>query len=154
MIHLPAGQYWIGDPCYIFHYDHRLWEKVLEETDFFKKYEFFDENMRIIADHTAHGDGEFYTPGRTPISVDAGLIGIATKESIDYVCSMLDEDKKVGLLSFLGWVGLFVEFEKTFPVDFDDGQFYFGDIFIDTREIFYEEEDEGYYEYYEEEDEE
>ena len=34
---IPAGAYYIGDPCYAFTKDHQQWLRLLNEADYFEK---------------------------------------------------------------------------------------------------------------------
>ena len=49
---MPAGTYYIGDPCYIFE---KSWDKVLNETNYLQNDTLFGKPVCI--DSTAYGDG-------------------------------------------------------------------------------------------------
>jgi len=76
---LPAGEYWVGDPCYAFE-DHELWLALIDSA-----YE-REPNPRIleadargaefIASGTYFGDGTYPGSDGKSYPVDAGLIGI------------------------------------------------------------------------------
>lgn len=139
---MPAGKYWIGDPCYIFPNDGPLsdkWMELLEKVDFFEvSYgELDDGKIKVWAASTAYGDGLYSgTNGFEVIdfSVDAGLIGIVPQETVDYLGR---GDRNLETL------GLFVEFTTPFRVECLNGVFRFGYIYIDTNdeEIEYDEDD-------------
>ena len=80
---LPAGDYWVGDPCYAIEYQ-ADWMDWLEAA----KYE--TENV-LLADHqgkaavgigTAYGDGVYRGSDGNDYPVDAGLIGAVPAEVV------------------------------------------------------------------------
>lgn len=75
-ITMPAGEYWVGDPCYAIRDDD--WMEWLKNAN----YE--DERRFLLADlaghpaigvGTAFGDGSYLDEGGREYPVDAGLIG-------------------------------------------------------------------------------
>lgn len=132
---LPAGDYFISDPCYPFPNtgeNSTLWETVLNETDYFNK-PCDLPNIKIWAANTTYGDGIYFdTNGLHEFGVDSGTLGIMTKETVDY----LGEDP-----DYVSTCGILVHFEKEFNVIFSDGYFKFGHIEIDTQA---QEEDDEY----------
>jgi len=76
-IAVPAGKYWLGDPCYAVPSD--LWMDLLNSCQIFespigtikgeKVYE-------VLAFGTAHGDGCYEDQHGNSFPVDAGLIGL------------------------------------------------------------------------------
>lgn len=88
-ITLPAGTYWVCDPCYAI--PEGRWHEWLEITGLFKKGG--DINLRILSGKldgkmclgigTAYGDGVYYDQYGHEYGVDAGLIGLVPKEIAD-----------------------------------------------------------------------
>lgn len=81
---LPAGTYWVGDPCYCVPDDH--WDDLLNVSDFFGCGGFGTRNtlpkgvynfrgVPILAFNTAYGDGVYEDDEGRKYPVDAGLIG-------------------------------------------------------------------------------
>ena len=73
-ITVPAGTYFLGDPCYAVPDEH--WLPLLEASDFFK-----DEDHGEVAGHTVYafgtgGDGCFEDQDGHEYPVDSGLIGL------------------------------------------------------------------------------
>ena len=136
---MPAGKYWIGDPCYVFPHNGPMenkWDELLNEVDFFDTLsygELDDGKIKVWAAHTAYGDGRYFGSNGKTFPVDAGLIGIVPLETVKYL------DNKE---SNLDNCGLFIEFTKSFIVESRDGLFHFGNIDIDTKDD--EEFDEEY----------
>ena len=124
---VPAGKYFLGDPCYCFE---DSWSGIVDQL--YEKdrngYTAEINGKTILCFNTAYGDGGYYDSNHpeTEFSVDAGLIGLTPVElietSIDYVKDL----------------GTFVEFtEETICESHENGTLRFGDWFIDTG---YEEE--------------
>lgn len=126
---LPAGKYWLGDPCYPFPNDGPKsdeWDKVLAATDFFENPHCDLGEVQVWAASTMYGDGTYHDGDGYAYPVDAGLIGIMPESTVDY----LGNDK--------GWLetcGRFVTFDEPFEVKFYDGCFQFRDIIIHTCDI-------------------
>lgn len=126
---LPAGKYWIGDPCYVFPHDGPMenkWDELLVEVDYFNRpYGELDEGrIKVWAAPTAYGDGVYASNHDKVFGVDAGVIGIVPQETVDYL-GRTDND--------LDELGLFIEFKESFWVDcVDQGYFSFGHIIINT----------------------
>lgn len=132
---LPAGKYWIGDPCYIFPHTGPMknkWDEILEEVDFFEvSYGELDNGkIKVWAASTAYGVGCYVGSNGKVFTVDDGLIGIVPQETVDYL-GRTDND--------LDCLGLFIEFTEPFLVKSRNGLFDFGHIRIDTDE--YEEDE-------------
>lgn len=135
---MPAGKYWIGDPCYVFPNKGPMenkWDEILAEVNFFEvSYgELDDGKIKVWAASTAYGDGRYIGSNGKAFPVDAGLIGIVPKETVDYL-GRTDND--------LDYLGLFIEFTEPFVVRSNNGLFHFGHIEIDTGDYT---EDEDYY---------
>jgi hypothetical protein len=139
---MPAGKYWIGDPCYVFPHKGPMenkWDELLDKVDFSKTFygELDDGKIKVWAASTAYGDGRYFGSNGKTFPVDAGLIGIVPLETVEYL-GKKDAD--------LENCGLFIEFYEPFIVESRDGLFHIGSIVIDTRD------DDEYDEEYEYED--
>jgi hypothetical protein len=131
---MPAGEYWIGDPCYIFPDKGPMedkWDELLDEVDFSKTSygELDDGKIKVWAAPTAHGSGVYLTSNNKMIYVDnglngAGLIGIVPLKTIEYL-------NRTDII--LDKLGLFIEFKWSFEVMSKNGFFRFGNIAIDTE---------------------
>ena len=133
---LPAGKYYIGDPCYVI--DDDKWSDFCdilfkgnggsrndEVTDF--------EGHPMFASGTAYGDGSYEGSDGVVYGVDAGLIGIVPVALI----------KKRGI-SEARRLGSIVTFKKPFEAYKDDAHtFHFGDIDIPTGDVEEDDEDTG-----------
>ena len=129
---MPAGTYYIGDPCYIFE---DSWDKVLNSTNYLKDNELFGKP--IFVDSTAYGDGYFYDNRGRAYAVDAGMIGILPIELIEVDNVVTKEYIEKSEIMHM------VTFEKEFECNSNEGFFEFGDITINTAE---DEDDEDDYE--------
>lgn len=116
---LPAGTYFIGDPCYCFD---KSWSKVLNETDYYSEPYKTDKGISM-AFNTAYGDGlyEDWFGGRYP--VDAGLIGATD-------IRLVERSYKGEKLEKIGRV---VEFKEEFEINSKNGILSFGKFKIDTN---------------------
>ncbi len=129
---LPAGKYYIGDPCYAFD---ESWGNILDETDFFNKEGATIGMFPVFAASTAHGDGAYYDQDRCEYPVDAGMIGAMPLE-----CLLLDNkltEEKIVNEKF----GRIIEFEGPFSCYSEKGTIVIGHIEIETDP---QEEDEDY----------
>ena len=71
---LPAGRYWIGDPCYAI--DGADWMQVLEDGEYFNTPTIIDfKGFLIGAASTSYGDGTYYDQDGREYGVDSGLLG-------------------------------------------------------------------------------
>jgi len=144
---LPAGDYYIGDPCYVLAadgYPDDRWSKFCNLLyDHNKQREVTEfEGVPMYAAGTANGDGEFLGTDNFAYGVDAGLIGIVPL-SLCTDTARLERAKEHAL-------GRFVTFTKEFEAESNgEGVFYFDDIVINTG---YMDEEEGEYDYEEEGD--
>ncbi len=111
---LPAGRYYVGDPCYVFDWN---WVEVLSNTDFFRKYPEGEYAEKIWGHDTKWGDGCYYDENWNMYPVDAGLIGVVHED----LCESEGHGK---------WV----TFEKPFDCGWDDenGTIIIGHIRIKT----------------------
>ena len=133
---LPAGKYYIGDPCYVLASDDpddkrwgnfckELWKHGHSLEEF--------EDIPMFAAGTAYGDGSFEGSDGFWYGVDAGLIGI--------VPLSLCTDKKRLARAKKSELGRFVTFKKDILIDYLDGIFWFGDITINTKSQYAEDYD-------------
>ena len=72
---VPAGEYWLGDPCYAVPDD--LWDALLHSSDFFMDKPIGTvDGFNVLAFGTAYGDGVYLDQHDNEYPVDAGLIGL------------------------------------------------------------------------------
>lgn len=136
---LPAGEYFIGDPCYAVPDDD--WSDILDETLFFglfrnrKEMEtdvYQDKDRQngvfefrghmIAAASTKYGDGGYRSNlGDTMFSVDAGLIGAVP---MDYATENTREE--------LARLGAIVYLDDGTDIEYDNGTITIGSIEIYT----------------------
>lgn len=117
---LPAGEYYIGDLCYVFSRD--KWQRLLEATDYLRDGEFKFENIHGASYGTAHGDGGYDENNLgTEIGVDSGTIGCILLTDIEP--EELSEAKRCGAI---------YTFTNSFKVSEHEGTIHFGDRFINT----------------------
>ncbi len=134
-ITMPAGKYFVGDPCFVV--KDEMWMDWLKAAD-------YTHNRHLVADtpdgyqvvgfNTAHGDGIYYDQFGTQYGVDAGLIGLVPYEHNPEHISA--EVEKFSIRCHL------VTFDSPFVASVDEnGNMQFGHITIITD---YEEEDYDY----------
>lgn len=117
-VKMPAGLYWVGDPCYAIPQDR--WMEWLEDAD-------FEDNRRLLVGKidgitavgvgTAYGDGTYRDEEGHSYGVDAGLLGVVPAE-------LSEEETADGCR--------LVEFESDFECRYEDGVVVLGHIEIDT----------------------
>ena len=139
---LAAGEYFVGDPCYVLTEENGFkGRQILEETKIFNAYGdnerdplpreaqhglFEIGDYRIGVSSTHGGDGCFEDPKGRSYPVDAGMLGVIPAGAIKNRASI----KPNGDYTPLGHI---VEFTKPFTVDYEDGVIKFGDtVEIDT----------------------
>jgi len=115
-IKIPAGTYFVGDPCYSFD---KKWAAILEQTDFFEKPVALDESGKpfAVAFSTAYGDGTYLDRDGRRYIVDAGLLGLV-------LCGAEDNSPEyagVKPVTFDGEVSCYVE-EDGHVIVFTDGR--------------------------------
>lgn len=124
---LPAGEYYVGDLCYVMHQE---WDEfcaltIKGEECLNGEFDLAD-GRKFFFGQTAYGDGEYQDDKGNSYCVDAGLIGIiAVKDISENDLKNLDS-------------GHVHTFDQPFFVSAEAGIFYFGNVRIDTA---YEEED-------------
>ena len=88
-ITLPAGEYYVGDPCYSVSHDaegSEAWNAILTSSNIFEdcikgSWNGFD----VIASRTAYGDGVFTDQNdEYEFGVDAGLIGVIPAALVEH----------------------------------------------------------------------
>lgn len=119
---MPAGAYFVGDPCYMFAHSTDTWSDIGEQTDWFTENTVACVKGKYLwADGTAYGDGVYTDQFGNEYCVDAGLIGVTPIEL--YERNALADVESLGLV---------ITFDKPFIVSVDDGVFTIGHIVIDT----------------------
>lgn len=132
-VNMPAGEYFVGDPCYAVP-DER-WLEWLEAADYDA-----EPNPRILIAEldgkpvlgigTAHGDGNYPGSDGNSYPVDAGLIGVVPVEIGDY-----SDDKYPA-----GPIMKRVTFDRPFDCYYNKGMIVLGHIQINTEEYDLDEE--------------
>lgn len=126
MFKLPAGEYYIGDPCYVIadNTDDSIdeWHAFLDKSGMFSSTAaneaYFDyKDHKVWMHHTAYGDGEYQDQEEKEYGVDSGLIGVVPVEVTDK--ELLDETVK-------GNDGHLKTFKEEFNVFYEDGTFFIG----------------------------
>ncbi len=122
---IPAGTYFLGDPCYAVPDEH--WMPLLESCGFFGYEEggsvvgTTPDGHQVLAFGTAHGDGTFTDGHGHEYSVDAGMIGL-TPEAVGFRYSAEE----------LARLGQVVTFDTDVTAECADGLLTFGIYAIDT----------------------
>lgn len=144
----PAGRYFIGDLCYVSDNTQEClipdWESFLVHTSDLTDYQGTYDSRWCAGDATAYGDGTYTDNKGREYPVDSssiGIIQIKESDNEEFIKSIVDSE-----------IGLVHTFSKGFNVKFDNGLFKFGDIVIDTRSDF-EEDDMDDYDYDDDNDE-
>lgn len=118
---MPAGEYYVGDPCYAVKADD--WLPWLKDADFETPgivYLLAEiEGKAVLGITTAYGDGEYNGTDGNSYTVDAGLIGVTP-------VSISDEGAGPGLQK--------VAFESAFICSYKEGLITIGHIEINTDE--------------------
>jgi len=121
---LAAGEYYIGDPCYIL--DEDQYDTLLCETEFFMQGSvdrggvMFDKASRkyFSVFSTKYGDGVYRGNNGFSYGVDAGCIACIPVEMVSE--PRYDTDVTA------------VQFDHDFEVRYEDGLIVFGDVIINT----------------------
>lgn len=77
---MPAGRYYIGDPCYVFKDG---WSKILGKTNYLNGPYPDDIKDKIWAHGTMYGDGGYFDQYGFEYGVDAGLIGVVHESLVE-----------------------------------------------------------------------
>lgn len=120
-VQLPAGQYYIGDPCYII--PDQEWTAfcdVMFATSDYHVTAFKDVPM--LAGSTAFGDGVYADQLGNRYGVDAGTLAVVPRELWDARMSVEQVAK----------MGAIFTFDQPFTADCHRGVFNFGHVHIDT----------------------
>ena len=116
----PAGEYYVGDLCYVCHPEwDELCDIMFSEDDYLKG-ELIVQNKRLFIASTAYGDGKYVDNVGRAYGVDSGSLGIIAVSDIA-------ESELPNLID-----GNVIEFTENFIVTAQHGRFKFGDILIDT----------------------
>ena len=81
-VQVPAGTYWLGDPCYVF--DDEQWDDLIDNNFDSPIHILFDKDPdnftlnqhQILMFRTSHGDGVYVDAGVGEYPVDSGTIGL------------------------------------------------------------------------------
>ena len=130
-VKMPAGKYFIGDPCYVIGGDE--WHEFLEvywpdRLEFSTSPIFRYKGNLVVVFSTKYGDGVYPGSDGNAYSVDAGLIGM-----VPYALVAEENNEDLGSV---------VVFDE--PVEckfYDSGTLVFGDVTIETGDE-YDEDDE------------
>ncbi len=119
-----AGTYYVGDVCYVV--QDKDWDGLLEKSNYFNCQSTGEWNGEynghpMFVASTAYGDGCYQDNQGRDYLVDAGLIGIMPVEAIT--------------TNPEGRGGQIIKFEEEFDVKWDEGEFTFGDVIIETRDV-------------------
>jgi hypothetical protein len=120
----PAGEYYIGDLCYVMQSDWpEVCDRMIRDTSEARNRLLkLSDGRKIFFGQTAYGDGCYEDNNGNSYAVDAGIIGIISRNDIHN-----SDDNSPGL-------GNMFKFESDFTVSYDEkGVFQFGDIVIDTN---------------------
>lgn len=128
---LPAGEYWIGDPCYVIGNDNDDWEAILDKVGYFGIYESenwdngaFEHKGKACWGHsTACGEGAYDLVDDNDedielLIVDSGMLSVVP-------VSVIDNDNAAH-------AGVYVTFDDNFSCSYDNGKFTFGGLTVDT----------------------
>lgn len=125
---LPAGKYFIGDPCYAV-FDHE-WDEYLDP--YFKYCDkhgyrtgcgLTHNGRQCFTSSTAFGDGVYDDQEGNSYPVDAGMIGATPVEGSEYE----------GLPNGRDRLGLIHTFDKPFDCWYQEGVIHIGHFVIDTN---------------------
>jgi len=117
---MKAGTYYIGDPCYVFKYENKVFSDAIRRM--FTKEEhaisFQHKKRKCFIAKTAYGDGHYRDNLGNMYPVDAGMLGAIPVESVDMHSTLM----------------MPVYFSEDFEIEYDNGNFKFGkDRTINTR---------------------
>ena len=118
-VKVPAGKYWLGDPCYSV--PNNLWDALLDSCETFNlpigKVTKDGQEYEVLAFGTAYGDGVYFDQHQHHFPVDAGLIGLTP----------------VGLADGESFGSTLVEFKVDTKCSCRNGVLKFGTYTIDTK---------------------
>lgn len=117
---LPAGKYYIGDPCYVI--PDGEWDEFVgamyEGRRMHPLTEFEFKGNRVWCHSTASGDGDYDGSDGNSYPVDSGTLGAIP-------VALIDEDAVDGDM-------VFIEVDRAWVPMYDNGTFYFNHITINT----------------------
>lgn len=137
-----AGNYYIGDLCYVI--KDELWGEFVEAWFGDKPYQQENEvtinGIRTFCAGTAHGDGSYTDNYGNVYDVDSGSIGIVeiSEESLGKN-GVVDAVRLINTIKYVH--GQLHTFEEDFQVSAEDGVFKFLSIRIDTDYDEWDDED-------------
>ena len=126
---MPAGNYYIGDLCYVF--DDTEWDEFCQLT--IKGQECLDgeftmeDGRRFATYGTFYGDGEYTSNMGTKHCVDAGIIGC-----------VLVSDIRANKYADMSNLGAIINFNEPFNTSEVNGKIHIGHVVIDTKEEYYD----------------
>ena len=126
----PAGEYYIGDLCYVMHAE---WNDVcnrLHQNERVESAFSIADGRTIFIASTAYGDGKFCDDRFGVYPVDSGTIGVIALNDIS-----ADDQKNITS-------GTVYTFNSEFNITAEGGIFNIGGILIDTKYNPYDEEEE------------
>ena len=88
MVTLPAGKYYVGNPCY--HINNEKWSDYCDQVVFAQDKKTVFNGKNTCCFNTAYGDGCYQDQFGNNYGVDAGLIGVVELDS-DYPLSLIDK---------------------------------------------------------------
>jgi hypothetical protein len=124
VITVPAGTYYIGDPCYPLG-NSPIYEVVWNEAGYATPAFYRSPKGIVYIDSTAHGDGGYRGSDGFVYGVDAGVISIISAEVIQEWLKQKGETKPIESTIYGGKLHTFLH-----PVQciFNDGEFEFQDM--------------------------
>jgi hypothetical protein len=115
-VELPAGEYWVGDPCYAVK-DQELWMRIGASNGWFQEsIAATVDDVTYVGVGTAFGDGVYVDQEGREFPVDAGLIGAVPVSAV--------EGEPFGMHR--------VTFAEPFLVGSEGAVIWIGDVRIDT----------------------
>ncbi|NBS69468.1 hypothetical protein EBT31_11230 [bacterium] len=119
---MPAGQYYVGDLCYVMHEEwNEFCNVTIKDNECLQGKFRLKNGVEFVTFHTKWGDGEYRDRSGNRYSVDAGLIGCVKLSDIDQT----NQDNQLD-------GGMVMEFPRDFVCFNDDGVLRFGPVEIDT----------------------
>lgn len=120
---MPAGKYFVGDPCYVFD-DDKAWQDFINicEQNFGSSFSGTLNDHLVVAIGTAYGDGVYEDLTGRAYPVDAGLLGAVPLKLIEKMGGKIQKN-----------LGYLIEMPEDFYVYDDEGTIHIGDIEINTN---------------------
>lgn len=120
MLKLPAGKYYIGDPCYVF--ADKTWDRILESDTELRTGEIVEfEGHQLWAHATFHGDGTYKDQNENEFGVDGSMLGAVPIDAIDEPAG---EE-----------FGTVIDAPNGLEVEYSNGTFWIGPITIKTNDV-------------------